>query len=449
MNFYLHIFHFMLYNRHIICKRSEYLMKSYSSNPLVRYSTIAIAFLSLILFLGFSAIKVNASTANCKITGITETSATDESFEIIWDAINQPNLTYIIEVSKDNQNWSSATIDTSSYASLSKHSLEPAQTYYIRIRSKLDSSDTSEYSDYSEVYSVVTAPKAIANLRQTSATKDSTTIAWEPSKGATSYTIYEYVNDGEQKLIATTTNPTYTFKGLKSNTILSNNYYVTANNESSAFTAVSAKSDMISNLKTLPGKATGISVSYFDLKKDYSTYTWNRVASADEYEIVFYDLKNKKVTSVTTQNPSEITKKPTVQMKNKIKRNTYYKVKVNAYIILDGKKFYGKSSDSTYISSQPKITKIRCLRSGIKLTWNKVKGATNYTIYVAPKQYSNCKDYKKYKTVKSTSAIIRRCGKSRIKNKKTYYYYVMPSIKVGRTTYTRTANHYWKTKYVR
>lgn len=417
-------------------------MKYEHSNPLIRYKTVVNTFFTLILIICFFGVKASASTINHKITEITQTSASDESIELIWNAINEPNLSYLIEFSEDKEDWISIAPESTIYASLAKYSLAPAHTYYIRIRSKIDTVNTITYGDYSDIITATTAPKAVTNLRQTAATANSATISWDPSEGATFYTIYEYISEENQKIIATTSNPSYTFTKLKTGVSLANKYYVTASIQSPTFTATSVKSDMLSSLKTLPKKVTGVSMSFFNLNKDCSSYKWKKNASAAGYQITFYDLKGKKVISSTTKNTS-------ITMGKKIKRNTFYKVNVRAYITLDGKKFYGKSSNVTYISSQPKISKIRCLRSGIKINWSKVKGATSYTIYVAPKQYKNCKDYKKYKTVKSTSTIIKRCGNSRLKNKKSYYYYVIPNITVRKTTYAHTANHYWKTIYKR
>ena len=97
---------------------------------------------------------------------------------------------------------------------------------------------------------------------------------------------------------------------------------------------------------------------------------------------------------------------------------------------------YGAWSDVTYFARSP-YSKVNAKASGksIRLSWNKVSGATNYTVYISSKKNSG---YKKVGTIKKTSTTINKYGKSALKSGKTYYVRIRTYKTVGSTKYWST-----------
>ena len=78
------------------------------------------------------------------------------------------------------------------------------------------------------------------------------------------------------------------------------------------------------------------------------------------------------------------------------------------------------------------------------MSWSKVKGAKDYTVYVSMKEKSG---YKKFKTTKKTGIVLNKYGKSSLKNNRKYYYYVVANKKVGKRTYTSDVLGAWYVTY--
>ena len=85
----------------------------------------------------------------------------------------------------------------------------------------------------------------------------------------------------------------------------------------------------------------------------------------------------------------------------------------------------------------------------IQLNWKKVKGASNYTVYISDKQNSGYKKVGTYNS-KKTSATIRKFGKKALKSGKTYYVRIDASknVKVNKKskTFKNTQYYTWKVK---
>ncbi len=126
-------------------------------------------------------------------------------------------------------------------------------------------------------------------------------------------------------------------------------------------------------------------------------------------------------------------------MKN-IKATQFYKVRIRSYVTINNKVLYGAWSDYKIFGQQPKVN-IKKAGKGVKLTWKKVKGAKNYTVYMSTKRNSG---FKKVKTLKKNSLKITKFKKKKIKRNKTYYVYVVATTKSGKTKIkTPVSSAYW------
>ena len=113
-----------------------------------------------------------------------------------------------------------------------------------------------------------------------------------------------------------------------------------------------------------------------------------------------------------------------------MKKHNFYKVKVRAYALNSkNEKMYGSWSSWKYVSPQPDVTKIKNNKSkkGIQISWDKIKGANRYVVYVSTKKDSG---YKKFQITGKNSTTITKYGKNKLKSGKTYYFYVVAQKKV-------------------
>ena len=101
--------------------------------------------------------------------------------------------------------------------------------------------------------------------------------------------------------------------------------------------------------------------------------------------------KDSKIKTVTTSSAYTYIKT------SALKKHNFYKVKVRAYALNSkNEKMYGSWSSWKYVSPQPDVTKIKNNKSkkGIQISWDKIKGANRYVVYVSTKKDSG---YKKFR----------------------------------------------------
>lgn len=98
------------------------------------------------------------------------------------------------------------------------------------------------------------------------------------------------------------------------------------------------------------------------------------------------------------------------------------------------------SSDSGAISKPKNIKAMRKGDTSIKVSWKKVKGATEYIVYRSTGKYGS---YKKVKTVNSNKSSYTN---SSLKRNKRYYYKVKAVKKAGSKTYKSPYSSYASAK---
>ena len=191
----------------------------------------------------------------------------------------------------------------------------------------------------------------------------------------------------------------------------------------------------------------------------YQNYYWQNLSEisvrnstidcADGYQYQLYTAykdKDSKIKTVTTSS----TYPQTYIKTSALKKHNFYKVRVRAYALNSkNEKMYGSWSSWKYVSPQPDVTKAKNNKSkkGIQINWDKIKGANRYVVYVSNKKDSG---YKKFQTTTKTGTVITKCGKSKLKSGKTYYFYIAPQKKVGNkyvSGLAGNANYCWKLKY--
>lgn len=156
-----------------------------------------------------------------------------------------------------------------------------------------------------------------------------------------------------------------------------------------------------------------------------------QVTNAKDSVIATYD-------SLTANNMGTLSKDPSkfgINLNISKLKTSAFKVKVRSYI-------YDVNYQYTYSAVAEKIIVPRATVKGgkalgnnqAKITWNKVSGAKNYTVYLAKAKGSKPGSFKKITTTKKTNATL-----SNLTKYKDYYVYVSANgVKVGKKKYSST-----------
>ena len=369
-----------------------------------------------------------------KITGLKQTSAATSYVEIQWDAVLGNNISYRVEYSKSKDSGYTF-FRNSETPTMFMGNLSQGSTYYVRVRAYGDNGACTDYA----ILEVVTKPSdTVRNLKQTVASEDSITLSWDKLSRANAYqVIYKKANDSTSEKKTVITANKITLKKLSKNTRYT--VYVYAIRRSNSYTAISSNYSYAYGCATIPTKVTGLvctevypasHCAYFSVKE-------NKIA--DGYQYYVYDnTGKKKLVSGTTSSYRYINPNST-----KLKAGSFYKIKVRAYVNVNGKKNYGKWSNELYFAGDVQGTSYKLSNGKLSISWKKMKGATNYDVFVATKKPSTLKDMTKVKSAtKSTSFTLKKFKKKTVSKKKNYYVSIRANKKVGKKTYSSLVTKY-------
>lgn len=275
--------------------------------------------------------------------------------------------------------------------------------------------------------------ESVTDLKQISATKTSISVDWAAPRGANRFKVYVSEDYRNYKNVGTTSAKNFTITGLKS----AKEYNVrvvpvSASGEESSSTKT------LYDAKTLPDKITGFKQKswYYFINQLY--VEWDQLDAVDGYEVVITNGKGKRLKAPKLSGYSSSFGI------SKVSNRQIYTLKLRAYTVLNGKKYY--SSYSTLrCFTQPQIKSCVVKGKKLKISWPKVSGATGYDVYVST---SKRRGYRKIKSVgkRTSSVTISKFRGKRFNKRKTYYAYVVTKKKVGKKTYNSGKLYYWNSK---
>lgn len=351
-----------------------------------------------------AAVTVLAAPKDAKQTISTETAV-----RVSWSAV--PGATaYVYSYSSDNKTYTGEALTGNggkdTFINVAGANWAAGNTYYVKVRAF----DGTKYSE-AVVATVATAPKAPATLTQVAADNTSATISWAASTGATGYLIRFGATQATAKDIQVVKTTSVKLTGLSADSA----YYLAVYPIRQVTTSFYASENCVENprvLTTAPA-VTGLKLASWDVKSNIVTLQWNNTAKYENgYQIEIYKADNKLVKTYNIY--GRRAKSKTFILKSV--KNTPFQYRVRTYTFMNGEKQYGAWSDLAYAIPQANVSAAKVSDNAVKLSWTKVPGAKNYTVYRATKEGGK---FKKVATTKKAAYTVKN-----LKTYKDYYFYV-------------------------
>ncbi len=332
-----------------------------------------------------------------KVSGVSVGDITSESVVVSWDKVQGVDGYNIYTYNEASGKWSLTATTEDTYAVIGKLTL--GTTYKFAVTAYANSDEGLIESEMSQSVQAVVKPPKVTNLKLSSITASSVKVSWKKAGSALKYEVYT-VKNGKLSHYKTLSATSLTVTGLSAATAYEIKVRAVADDNNYGDFSDSVK------LTTLPAKVTGIktdSVTTTSIK-----LSWKKSASATHY--VVYLLRDGEWERYP------MTTKTTLTVKD-LKSGTKYKFKIKAY----NEKTKTYSEDSLFYVEKTRVAKLKGLKTSavkktsVKLTWNKLTGATGYSVYYS----TDKKTWKKVKNVTGISLTV-----TKLKSKKTYYFRV-------------------------
>ena len=403
------------------------------------WSRVVMTFAAAFLLMLVTTVPVKADSNVPLVTDMKQTDASTTSAGISWSCPGS-EVRFKIEMSEQMSDgyWTYKEIQSSASITLTK--LGAGKVYYVRITPfKYNIEGWNKYTKVmgttSQPLRIVTAPDtASATLTHTKSSTNTIGLKWSEVPGADVYQVVYSQSGTTNEFTKETTGTSVTLKNLSKDA-----RYTIKVCAGKKYTDGTGRAWGLGTTKygvpVKPTKVEGVKVKGYYQNLSKINITNKAKASADGYQYQIYTAykgqdKETKVKSITVnQNNPGTSNQVSASMKlSALKNHNFYKVRVRAYSLNSkDEKIYGVWSSWKYVSPQPDVTKKQKVNKGIKVNWDKIKGADRYVVYVSTKKDSG---YKKFQTTGKNSTTITKYGKNKLKSGKTYYFYVVAQKKV-------------------
>lgn len=423
------------------------------------WSRFVVTFAAVFLLMLVTTVTVKADNSVPLVKDIKQTDASTTSAGISWSCPGS-DIRFKVEMSEQMSSGYWTYKESQGSASMTLTKLGAGKVYYVRITPfKYNIQGINKYTKVegtaSQPFRIVTAPDtAPANLTHTKSSTDTISLKWSAVPGADVYQIVYSQSGTTNEFTKETTGTSVTLKKLSKNArytvkVRAGKKYT--DGVGRAWGSYNTKYDV----PVKPSQVEGVKVNGYYQNLSKISIVNKAKASADGYQYQIYTAykgqdKETKVKSITVNqnNPGNSNQVSASMKSSALQNHNFYKVRVRAYALNSkNEKIYGTWSSWKYVSPQPDITKKKSTKKGIKVNWDKIKGADRYVVYVSTKKDSG---YKKFGTTGKTGTTITKYGKSKLKSGKTYYFYVVPQKKVNDKYMSGSASNAtkrWSLKY--
>ena len=192
------------------------------------------------------------------------------------------------------------------------------------------------------------------------------------------------------------------------------------------------------NYPTLPAKTGNISLKKNRLDAGSAEFSWDPAGSADGYEISVTDAGGRQILRADTR-------KAQVRIKDStLKQGTFYGIRVRGYAVTETGRTAGAWSDRLFFCGDAEGVRLRKKESEIDISWDQVKGAGSYLIYVSDRAPDRLSGMEKMKTVKANHFRLKKYRGKRLDPGRKYYITVVAAKKHGsRTFFSRPSKYYY------
>lgn len=357
-----------------------------------------------------------------EILNLSQTKQSTGTVVLSWDKCTNADCYEIYLKASESEEYELYSVCEDNTVNIT--GLSEAAVYSVRVCSVIKTQPEEVKGDFSEIL-ICTSPKAPVGLKATSRTDSSLTVKWDAVNGADGYQVYLY--DSETNVytyVKTTLSTAAKVENLSDATEYTIAVRAYKNFSDKKIVSAFSKTENFTFTKRPEGVCvTSRTTSGYTLK-------WNPVKGASCYDVLIYNSKTKTYSVCK----SGVT--GTSVSFSGLKQGTAAIYKVRPYINYKGKNYASYSAYSVRAVTQiRKVTlNAEALINGVKLTWNKSFPASGYRIF-----YSESKNGT-YTLLKTTAANTTVSYKNTaLEGGKTYYFKVVPFLKIGSLTYSGEA----------
>lgn len=387
----------------------------------------------------FSNGTLKASAAS-EVKGLTQTRSEEDSVTVSWKSLKNA-YGYDVFISSGNGKYKRLTNKTcdvvgSKNTKKKISNLTSSRTYYVVVKA-VYKKENGKYKigPAGKRLEVVTSPSKTAKstIKQIKATPHYIRFKWDKVRGANRYIVY--VNDKKKAVVKKNAVSIRVRTGSVNNVRV-----VPVKRSSSGFMAKGGNIEAYDFYSSPKRPKRVAAFRYNNLlwqptESNTVTIGWTKAAGdkydPTGYQMEVYSLEGRRLNLYYSTKTKLSINIPSVENKG-------FKVRVRAYVKINGKKYFGKWTDMQTVIPQAKISMKRTGRNSVEINWESVKNVTKYHVYACNDIKAEKPEWYEVATVGAgtNSYEYNNC----IEGKYTAMY-VIPEVQVGRNTYK--ASYTW------
>ena len=405
-----------------------------------RNLSILKAFIFVMMAVCFFSNGTLKASAASEVKGLTQTRSVEDSVTVSWKSLKNA-YGYDVFISSGNGKYKRLTNKTcdvvgSKNTKKKISNLTSSRTYYVVVKA-VYKKENGKYKigPAGKRLEVVTSPSKTAKstIKQIKATPHYIRFKWDKVRGANRYIVY--VNDKKKAVVKKNAVSIRVRTGSVNNVRV-----VPVKRSSSGFMAKGGNIEAYDFYSSPKRPKRVAAFRYNNLlwqptESNTVTIGWTKAAGdkydPTGYQMEVYSLEGRRLNLYYSTKTKLSINIPSVENKG-------FKVRVRAYVKINGKKYFGKWTDMQTVIPQAKISMKRTGRNSVEINWESVKNVTKYHVYACNDIKAEKPEWYEVATVGAgtNSYEYNNC----IEGKYTAMY-VIPEVQVGRNTYK--ASYTW------
>lgn len=405
-----------------------------------RNLSILKAFIFVMMAVCFFSNGTLKASAASEVKGLTQTRSEEDSVTVSWKSLKNA-YGYDVFISSGNGKYKRLTNKTcdvvgSKNTKKKISNLTSSRTYYVVVKA-VYKKENGKYKigPAGKRLEVVTSPSKTAKstIKQIKATPHYIRFKWDKVRGANRYIVY--VNDKKKAVVKKNAVSIRVRTGSVNNVRV-----VPVKRSSSGFMAKGGNIEAYDFYSSPKRPKRVAAFRYNNLlwqptESNTVTIGWTKAAGdkydPTGYQMEVYSLEGRRLNLYYSTKTKLSINIPSVENKG-------FKVRVRAYVKINGKKYFGKWTDMQTVIPQAKISMKRTGRNSVEINWESVKNVTKYHVYACNDIKAEKPEWYEVATVGAgtNSYEYNNC----IEGKYTAMY-VIPEVQVDRNTYK--ASYTW------